>query len=118
VRETAFVLSFFALAAGISLGVAYVAEYDALHAGWVFMIQLGLASVVCEVLYFQALFVSLRANGEVPERWYERSFDHHHLLSLRQKVLVLPFFWAGALGLSVALLVSLVLAFAGLQSVV
>ena len=69
-------------------------------------------AVVAEVVYFAMLFAALRVAGDIPERWYARSFEHHHRLSGRQKRWVLPFFYLGFLGLSVALLIAVLLVFA------
>lgn len=77
---------------------------------------IGLAACACELVYFAGLYASLRRNGEIPERWYARSFEHHGLLSTPQKWLVLPFFWVGFLGLTVALLIGIVLVIAAIHT--
>ena len=79
---------------------------------WFTMTVLAALAVVAEVVYFATLFAALRLAGDIPERWYARSFEHHHKLSGRQKRCVLPFFYLGLLGLSVALLIAVLLVFA------
>lgn len=80
------------------------------------LVGVGSASVACELVYFAGLYGALRRNGEIPERWYARSFEHHGLLSPTQKWLVLPFFWLGFLGLTVALLIGIVLVIAAIHT--
>ena len=53
--------------------------------------------IPAEVVYFGLLAICLHHNGIVPRGWYWRSFEHHHLLSVAQKWLVLPAFFLGAL---------------------
>jgi hypothetical protein len=86
---------------------------------WVTLIQIGNAlmldsaalGVPLELVYYALLGGILTWTGQRPNGWYWRPFLHHHLLSRGQKLLVLPWFFAGALsflsitlGIAVALL--------------
>jgi FtsH-binding integral membrane protein len=113
-RELSIVVGIFGLGALLSGGVAYVAEGNLLESGWLFMIQLSLVAIVCELVYFGGLFAAARP--ALPKDWYQRSFEHHHLLSVAQKFLVLPFFYVGAILLTLSFLLSLILAFAAFQA--
>src|SRR5690348_10658318 len=75
-------------------------------------VMLGSAAlgIPLELVYFALLGWALHTNGATPEGWYWRSFAHHHLLSPRQRLIVLPPFYAGALaflgiGLGIAITV-------------
>lgn len=75
-------------------------------------VMLGSAAigVPLELAYFALLAWALHANGGAPKGWYWRSFAHHHLLTARQRLVVLPPFYAGALaflgiGLGIAIVV-------------
>lgn len=61
------------------------------------MLGAALIGIPAEIVYFVALGVCLRASGQQPRGWYWRSFEHHHLLSRRQKLLVMPAFAVGTL---------------------
>ncbi len=61
------------------------------------MLTSAAVGVPLELIYFAGLGAALRYSGERPRGWYWRSFDHHHLLTPRQRGLVLPFFYLGAL---------------------
>ena len=111
-RELAIVVLAFVALAAIAYGVEFVAEPSVYQLAWLLMTVLGLVAVVAESIYFAALFASLQQNGEVPKRWYARSFEHHHRLSPRQRWLVLPFFWLGFVGLSASFFIAVLLAFA------
>lgn len=115
-RELAIVGVIFVLGAIVSLGVGYVGENDLLHAGWLAMMQLTVVAVALEVVYFVGLYAALRRRGFVPPGWYQRSFEHHHLMSRVQKLGVLPFFYVGGLLLTVAFVLALTLAFAALRA--
>ena len=104
-------LAFIGLAV-VGYGTQVVAEPGAYELAWLMMIVLAAIAVVAEIVYFAVLFGALRVGGDIPERWYARSFEHHHRLTARQKRLVLPFFYLGFLGLSIALLIAVLLAFA------
>ncbi len=101
----------------IATGAGAITRFGALEFGWLLLVSVGGASVVAELIYFAGLFASLKRNGFVPERWYARSFEHHHLMSPIQKWLVLPFFWVGFFGLAVALLIGIVLVIASVHTV-
>ena len=61
------------------------------------MLSAAALGVPLELVYFALLAWALHTNGTAPTGWYWRSFAHHHLLSERQRLLVLPPFYAGAL---------------------
>jgi hypothetical protein len=63
------------------------------------LLMLGSASfgIPLEAVYFTLLGLALTYSGRRPDGWYWRPFLHHHLLSSRQKVWVLPWFVSGAL---------------------
>ena len=116
-RELGLVFAVFAAFGGLALGVGWVLGHGALELGWHAMIGIGSGAVLAELVYFAALRAALRRSGEVPPRWYARSFEHHHLVRGGWRWVVLPFFWLGFLGLLTALAISGVLLFAGLQTV-
>ncbi len=97
---------------GLAYGIAFVGQPQIYEVAWLSMTVIGLIAIVAEIVYFAALFLSLRSIGEVPDRWYARSFEHHRRLSAGQRRVVLPFFYLGFVGLSVALLIAVVLVFA------
>ncbi|HMI93640.1 MAG TPA: hypothetical protein VK509_19840 [Polyangiales bacterium] len=75
-------------------------------------VMLGSAAlgVPLELAYFALLAWALHHNGVVPHGWYWRSFAHHQLLTKRQRLLVMPPFYAGAfaflgIGLGIAIVV-------------
>ena len=111
-RELTTVAVVFVVLVGLAYGIAFVARPDIYQLAWLTMTGIGLVAIVAEVAYFAGLFISLRANGSVPDRWYARSFEHHGLLTKGQKRAVLPFFYLGFLGLLIALLIALLLVFA------
>ncbi|MEM9068326.1 MAG: hypothetical protein AAGE52_07455 [Myxococcota bacterium] len=115
-RELGLVFGVFLIGGGVAATTAGITRFGGLEVGWLSMIAVGAASVVCEVIYFGLLYVALRAGGSVPARWYARSFEHHHLLTRGQRFYVLPFFVVGGIGLVVALLLALALVFAGYQT--
>jgi hypothetical protein len=73
--------------------------------GWGELIELGQAlmlrssalGIPLELTYFGLLAQAIRRHPACPSGWYWRSFEHHHLLTLRQRRHVLPFFYLGAL---------------------
>ena len=113
-RELSTVAVVFLTLVGLAYGIAFVGQPRIYELAWLSMTVIGLGAVTSEIVYFAALFVSLRRIGEVPDRWYARSFEHHRKLSAGQRRAVLPFFYIGFVGLIVALLIAVVLVFASL----
>jgi hypothetical protein len=68
-----------------------------LTVGYDLMLNSASLGIPLEIVYFAALGLSLWYSGRLPRGWYWKSFEHHHLLEPRQKWLVLPWFFAGAL---------------------
>ena len=68
-----------------------------LEAGNQFMLAAAALGVPLEGIYYLLLGLTLSYAGTRPRGWYWRPFKHHHLLSVRQRWLVLPFFYSGAL---------------------
>lgn len=113
-RELGLVLiAFFGLAA-LAFGLRYLAQPAVFEAAWLLMTGLGAVAVIAEALYFWGLFVSLRRNGQVPRRWYARSFDHHGRLNVTQRRVVLPWFYLGFLGLVGACTIAVLLVLAAI----
>lgn len=115
-RELAIVFGILLFGAAVTLGVAGIAEYDLLHTGWLVMMQMTAAAIALELAYFGGLYACLRKRGFVPPGWYQRSFEHHHLMTRGQKFGVLPFFYVGGVLLTLAFLMAIALAFAALQA--
>jgi len=61
------------------------------------MLHCTALGIPLEVFYFSALGLALTLSGQRPTGWFWRPFNHHDLLSEHQKLLVLPFYYAGAL---------------------
>lgn len=61
------------------------------------MLDSAAIGIPLELMYFVLLFVALTRSGKRPQGWYWRPFQHHHLLTRPQKVVVLPFYVSGAL---------------------
>jgi hypothetical protein len=108
-HETAWVVGLVLLiAAYASVGV--VPWYELVMLGQSVMLWSATFGIPLELLYFGALALALRANGDAPKGWYWRSFAHHHLLAPAQKPWVLGPFYAGALAfLAIALGIGIVL---------
>jgi hypothetical protein len=68
-----------------------------LSAGNALMLRSAALGVPLELIYFVTLGVVLTRTGQRPHGWYWRPFQHHHLLTRPQKLLVLPWFVSGAL---------------------
>jgi len=73
------------------------------------MLGAALVAIPLELIYYVLLGLTLYTAGTVPRGWYWRPFAHHHLLSARQRLLVLPFFYSSALGF-LAIVIGIVLA--------
>ncbi len=96
---------FGALGVMMLLGVARTVPFlDLIAAGQAVMLYGAAFGVPLEIVYFATLGLSLRATRRLPTGWYWRPFAHHHLLERRQRVLVLPFYVAGALAFAAAVL--------------
>ena len=111
-RELTTVALLFLALVGLAYAIAFVGQPEVFQDAWLLMTGIGLGAVVAELVYFAGLYASLRRNGTIPDRWYARSFEHHHLMTRGQQLLVLPFFYLGALALVVALLIAVALVFA------
>ncbi len=68
-----------------------------LGAGQSLMLTSAAVGIPLEIVYYAALGILLGYGRERPKGWQWRSFDYHKELSARGKLLVLPFFFAGAL---------------------
>jgi len=82
-----------------------------------FMLSSAALGVPLELLYFMALAWTLGYSGVRPPGWYWRSFKHHHLLGPRQRWIVLPLFYAGALSF-LAIVLGIAIAVLGMISAV
>ena len=80
------------------------------------MLAAGLTGIPIEVVYFAALGVALARRSVLPAGWYWRSFDHHHLLLGRERWIVLPWFYAGAVAFVICML-GIVVAGTGLVAI-
>jgi hypothetical protein len=70
---------------------------DILWVGKTLMLDSAALGVPLELVYFLALGGALTWTGRRPRGWYWRPFLHHHLLTARQRVVVLPWYVTGAL---------------------
>jgi len=88
---------------GVALGSALVGI------GWLFGLGtaaalIGLVSgAAVGVVYHAALYRTLGRRGRLPEGWYWRPTSFHRELEPEERRLVMPWFYAGALGVGVAL---------------
>jgi hypothetical protein len=85
------------LALGAFGAVRLVPWSNLLSTGYDLMLDSAALGIPLEIIYFVALPLALRYSGRLPRGWYWKSFEHHHLLGPRQKWLVLPWFFSGAL---------------------
>jgi len=91
-----------------SLGI--VPPFALVGYGRELMLSAAALGVPLELLYFALLGWALWVNGGAPRGWYWRSFDHHELLTARQRPWVLTPFYLGALAfLAIALGIAIVL---------
>jgi hypothetical protein len=70
--------------------------YQLVENGNSLMLAAAAIGIPVEGVYFGLLHLALGKVGR-PEGWYWRTFAHHHLLETRQRWLVLPWFYVGAL---------------------
>ena len=96
----------------LGYGLQFLAQPAVYETAWLLMSVLGVVAVFAELVYFAALYFALGSGGEVPKRWYARSFAHHKLLTPVQRRIVLPWFFLGALCLVLSLLLAIALVFA------
>lgn len=68
-----------------------------INSGNALMLNGAALGIPLELIYFVTLGIALTRTRQRPRGWYWRTFQHHHLLTRTQKVLVLPWFVAGAL---------------------
>jgi hypothetical protein len=94
--EALWVLSLLLLLGALG-AVRLVPWSDLLAFGYELMLDSATLGIPIEGVYFLALWLALRYSGRLPQGWYWKSFEHHHLLTPRQKLLVLPWFFTGAL---------------------
>lgn len=81
-----------------ALGAVQVVPWsNLLSLGYELMLDSAAIGIPLELAYFTALFLALRRSGKLPAGWYWKSFEHHHLLTRREKLAVLPWFVIGAL---------------------
>jgi hypothetical protein len=95
-NELGWVLLFLLVMLAIGASQAYPAT-EVMAIGNSLMLRCAAAGLPLEAAYYLLLGVTLSASGLRPVGWYWRPFQHHHLLGRREKLLVLPFFYAGAL---------------------
>jgi len=96
VPEVLWVVGLMLLFAGVG-AVRLVPWTALLSAGNALMLGSAALGVPLEVIYYALLAAVLTWAGHRPAGWYWRPFEHHHLLSRKQKLMVLPWFFAGAL---------------------
>lgn len=83
---------------------------ELIETGNALMLRASALGIPLELVYFTVLGLILRQHPEYPRGWYWRSFEHHHLLTRRQRACVLPFFYLGAVAFAgIALGIGLVL---------
>jgi hypothetical protein len=66
--------------------------------GQALMLRSALIGIPLELVYYALLALAIMRHPECPRGWYWRPFAHHQLLTARQRLWVLPFFYLGALG--------------------
>jgi hypothetical protein len=83
---------------------------ELIESGQALMLRSSALGIPIELLYFALLGLLLQKYPETPRGWYWRTFEHHHLLTPRERAWVLPLFYLGALAfLGIALGIGLVL---------
>jgi len=75
-----------------------------LRAGQSLMLVSAGVGIPLEIIYYTALGILLGRGRQRPKGWQWRSFEYHSELSARGRLLVLPFFFAGALAFLLAAL--------------
>jgi hypothetical protein len=95
-NELGWVVLFVLLMLAVGASQVYPAT-EVMAVGNGVMLRCAAIGLPLEAVYYLLLGVTLTASGLRPPGWYWRPFQHHHLLGRREKVLVLPFFYAGAL---------------------
>ena len=66
------------------------------------MFRAAWIGIPTELTYYAATAVALHRSGPPPPGWYWRSFEHHHLLTRTQRLVILPLFGLGAAAFAVA----------------
>src|SRR5262245_29935073 len=94
--EVLWVLALLLLLGGLS-AVQLVPWQNLLGVGYDLMLNSAGIGIPLELVYFVTLALALKHSGRLPHGWYWRTFEHHHLLSRAQRLLVLPWFFTGAL---------------------
>jgi hypothetical protein len=61
------------------------------------MLDSAALGIPLELIYFVALGLALTHTAKRPVGWYWRPFQHHHLLTRAQKLVVFPWYVSGAL---------------------
>jgi hypothetical protein len=77
--------------------VRFVPGEQLVIVGQYLMLRAAALGVPLEIVYFGSLAWALRANGDAPQGWYWRSFEHHGRLHPWQRRWIMPPFYAGAL---------------------
>ncbi|MCA9610077.1 MAG: hypothetical protein KC619_30985 [Myxococcales bacterium] len=113
-RETAIAFAILVALGGFAWLLTLPAEVVMLG-GQAVMLTSGGVGIPLEVIYFALLGGVLFRRSVLPRGWYWRTFEHHHLLAPRERWLVLPFFYAGALAFVVCTL-GIVVTAAGLAA--
>jgi hypothetical protein len=92
-----------AWALGLLLAIGAVAALgamdfgDLIELGQTVMLGCAAVGIPLELLYFALLARTIKRHPDCPRGWYWRPFAHHHLLTPRARLLVLPVFYLGAL---------------------
>ncbi len=85
------------LALGAVTATVLVPWQGLLETGQVVMVASAAIGIPLEIIYYAALGFLLGRGRTRPAGWHWRSFAYHKELSPRARLIVLPFFFAGAL---------------------
>src|SRR5690349_20067284 len=96
------------LAMAAATAVMLVPWAQLLDAGQMIMLASASVGIPMEAIYFSLLGFALTRTGHKPRGWYWASFNHHHLLTDRARMWVLPWFYVGALAFACIVLGMLV----------
>lgn len=103
-RELTLAFALFATLAGVAFGVRSTG-WDLLAYGGALMVMGGLLfSVPCAIRYHVLLYRTLSPRGELQRHWLRGPSRSHPRLRVEERRRVLPWFYAGAAGWSVAIL--------------
>lgn len=99
-----------AVALGVLVALSFIAWLLTLPpaavmlTGQTIMLGGGAVGIPLEAVYYALLGAALYRRSVLPEGWYWRPFEHHHLLRRGEGWLVLPFFWTGLLAFVVCMI--------------